>query len=72
MHKWIESRDQQKRKKRNKNTVSGDYAQILSPHGLDKIRSDMIIILFTAVIYLFTHDSVIFFLRDNRIFQLFH
>lgn len=66
MHKWIESRDQQKRKKRNKNTVSGDYAQILSPHGLDKIRSDMIIILFTAVIYLFTHDSVIFFLRDNR------
>lgn len=63
MHKWIESRDQQKRKK---NTVNGDYAQILSPHGLDKIRSDKIIILFTAVIYLFTHDSVIFFLRDNR------
>lgn len=67
MHKWIESRDQKKRKKkRNTNTVNGDYAQILSPHGLDKIRSDKIIILFTAVIYLFTHDSVIFFLRDNR------
>lgn len=68
MHKWIESRDQKKkenRKKRNKNTVNGDYAQILSPHGLNKIRSDKIIILFTAVIYLFTHDSVIFFLRDN-------
>lgn len=64
MHKWIESRDQ-KEKKRNKNTVNGDYAQILSPHGLDKIGSDKIIILFTAVIYLFTHDSVIFFLRDN-------
>lgn len=43
MHKWIESRDQKKekrKKKRNKNTVNGYYAQILSPHGLDKIRSD--------------------------------
>lgn len=77
MHKWIESRDQQKRnKKRNKNTVNGDYAQILSPHGLDKITSNKIIILFTAVIYLFTHDSVIFFFettaRKLSIFQLYH
>lgn len=77
MHKWIESRDQQKRnKKRNKNTVNGDYAQILSPHGLDKIRSDKIIILFTAVI-IFLRMIVLFFFFETTasklsIFQLYH
>lgn len=68
--------NKKEKKKRKKNTVNGDYAQILSPHGLDKIRSDKIIILFTAVIYLFTHDSVIFFFETTAsklsIFQLYH